>query len=150
MFVSMPEFQFPVPAPLGIPGAFYARAMTWSSSAAWFVLTLRYPEAQGSQTCLLAWDTDVADVIASGGGQLESLLFVALKSAGKRRGWSTTQIAEVWEASDPDDEGGRRILMVSEDGQEYSGFFMELATGLQRKKLIARTRSARRGAKPDA
>jgi hypothetical protein len=140
MFVSMPEFQFPVPEPLAVPGAFYARAMAWSTSAAWFVLNLQSSSPQGAHdTLLLAWDTDVADVIRSSDAELESLFFVAPQRFGRRCGWFTKQIVEVWEAIDPSEADSRCILMVADDGQEHSGFFMERAAGLKRTRLVART-----------
>lgn len=139
MFVSMPEFQFHVPEPLAAPGAFYARAMTLSTHAAWFVLTVRLPEPEPlAETFLLAWDTDVVGALKTAPGELESLLFVAPQRVGRRYRWVTKQIAEVWEATDPSD-ASECVLMVAEDGAEHSGYFMEVAKGLQRRQFIART-----------
>lgn len=139
MFVSMPEFQFHVPAPLAAPGAFYARAMTLSTHAAWFILTIRIMEPEPlSETFLLAWDIDVCGVLKSAQGKLESLLFVAPQRVGRKYRWVTKHITEIWEATDPTDES-ECVLMVAEDGQEHSGYFMERAKGVKRRQLIART-----------
>lgn len=146
MFVSMPEFQFHVPEPLAAPGAFYARAMSLSTHAAWFVLTIRLPEPDPlAETFLLAWDTDVVDALKTSPGKLESLLFVAPQRAGRRYRWIAREIAEVWEATDPSDES-ECVLMITEDGAEHSGYFMDPAKGLQRRQFIARTgqRAAKR------
>ena len=140
MFVSMPEFQFHVPEPLAAPGAFYARAMSLSTHAAWFVLTIRMPEPDPvAETFLLAWDVDVVGALKTSPGKLESLLFVAPQRVGRRYRWATKDIAEVWEATDPSDDS-ECVLMVAEDGLEHSGYFMEAAKGLKRRQFIAKTR----------
>ncbi len=141
MFVSMPDFQFHVPEPLGVPGASYSRAMALSTHAAWFVLTVRMtgPD-QSPETFLLSWDFDVVGVLKSSQGKLESLLFVAPQRIGRRYRWVTKHIVELWEAIDPSDESAC-VLMVAEDGQEHSGYFMEADKGVKRGKLIAKTLS---------
>ncbi len=139
MFVSMPEFQFHVPAPLGAPGAFYARAMALSTHAAWFILTIRILEPEpSSETFLLAWDSDVCSVLKTSQGTLESLLFVAPQRIGRKYRWVTKHIVELWEATDPRDDS-ECVLMVAEDGQEHSGYFMERVKGVKRRQLIAET-----------
>ncbi len=141
MFVSMPEFRFHVPEPLAPPGAFYARAMSLSTHAAWFVLTIRMPEPEPvAETFLLAWDTDVVGALKTSPGQLESLLFVAPQRVGRLYRWVAKDISEVWEATDPSDDS-ECVLMVADDGQEHSGYFMEAANGLTRRQFIAKTRS---------
>ena len=137
MFVSMPEFQLRIPKPLAKPGAFYARAMALSTHAAWFVLTVAINEPEPStETFILSWDIDVAEVLKTAPGRLESLLFVAPRRTGRRTSWATKHIVELWEATDPSDDS-ECILMVAEDGQEHSGYFMEPSQGVTRNRLIA-------------
>ena len=139
MFVSMPEFQFHVPEPLAAPGAFYARAMSLSTHAAWFVLTIRMPEPDPvAETFLLAWDVDVVGALKTSPGKLESLLFVAPQRVGRKYRWVTKHIVELWEATDARDDS-ECVLMVAEDGQEHSGYFMERVKGVKRRQLIAKT-----------
>jgi hypothetical protein len=138
MFVSMPQFQLHVPAPLAAPGAFYARAMSLSSHAAWFVLTVRTAGPEPSiETFLLAWDSDVVSVLRTSPATLESLMFVAPQRSGRNAGWVSERIVEVWEATDPSDSS-ECVLMVTEDGQEHSGFFMEASNGIKRGQLVAK------------
>jgi len=150
MFVSMPEFQFHVPEPLAAPGAFYARAMSLSTHAAWYILTVRMPEPHGvAETFLLAWDTDVVGALKTSPGQLESLLFVAPRRVGRRHRWVAKDVVEVWEATDPSDDS-ECVLMIGEDGTEHSGYFMEAAKGLKRRQFIAKTRPGAPKRKLDA
>jgi len=153
MFVSMPEFQFRVPPGLAAPGAFYARAMSVSTTAAWYVLTLRFGGADPSvETFLMTWDTDVVDAIrtAPAEAKLASLMVMASHRSGSTRGWHSKRIMEIWEATDPSQNNEASVLMVAEDGQEYSGLFMDVATGLKRIRLVARTPIDRRKTKLDA
>jgi len=138
----MPEFQFHVPKGQGAPGAFYARAMALSTHAAWYILTLRIKEPEPtSETFLLAWDFDALGVIRTSAGVLESLLFVAPRRIGRNNIWVTKHIVEVWEATDPSDNSDC-VLMVADDGQEHSGYFMEPSTGVKRRQLVAKTAAA--------
>jgi hypothetical protein len=142
MFVSMPAFRFHVPEGLGHPDAFYARAMTLSTHSAWFVLAIRLPEPEPAvETFLLAWDADVVGVLNTSPGKLESLLFVVPQRRGRSLRWVTKHVCEVWEATDPNDDS-ECVLMVTEDGKEHSGYFMEIPKGVKRGKLIARLPAA--------
>jgi hypothetical protein len=142
MFVSMPAFRFHVPEGLGHPDAFYARAMALSTHAAWFVLAVRLPEPEPVvETFLMAWDADVVGVLNSSPGKLESLLFVAPQRRGRTLRWVTKHVCEVWEATDLNDES-ECIVMVTEDGQEHSGYFMETPKRIKRGKLIAKVPAA--------
>jgi len=92
----------------------------------------------------MAWDTDVVDALASLDSDLVSLLFVAPHVTGKRRGMYSKQITEIWEGPDPENEGNNRVVMVGEDGVEYSGFFMEQGTPIRRERLVARVAASTR------
>lgn len=143
MFITMPEFQLHVPVPLAAPGAFYARAMGLTLHCAWYVLTIRFLDPEpGCETYLMAWDSDVVDTIKSSSGQLETLMIIAPHQERHRCGWLATQIAEVWEAIDPEQNDEPHVLMIAEDDREYSGHFMTAALGLKRQSLVARARIA--------
>ena len=151
MFVSMPEFQFSVPAGLAVPGAVYARAMGLSTCAAWYVLTIRGNEAgRPLHTFLLAWDSDVINAIQTADGKLVSLMFIAPRAAAAGSGWYAKEIVEVWEASDPEQEDGTCVMMVTADGEERAGYFMESTRGIKRRSLVARTPHATRRKKVNA
>ena len=144
MFVSLPQYKFHVPAGLADPGASYWRALSVSTSAAWFVMSLRERQKDAlSTTVLLAWDTDIGDAIRSMGEvDVESVLVVASHVQGESRGWFSKQITEIWEASDPRNPGFPCVLFVGEDGTEYSGHFLQDGARVKRARLIARVKAA--------
>ncbi len=135
MFVSLPEYRFHVPTPLAAPGASYWRSLVLSTNTPWYVLTIRTEEASPADTFLLVWDSDLVQAIKTSEVQVESLLL--LSRSGVRGAWSPIEITEIWEASDPQDEG-TQVLLVDVGGNEYSGFFMRPSTGVQRVRLVTR------------
>ena len=138
-FVSLPEYKFDVPPEIAPPDATYWRTLGLSTRAAWFVVTLRSrkPEAL-PDTFLLAWDTDVVSALTSLDAELQSLLFVAPHVRGRKRGWFSKPIREIWSAIDPAQPENPCVLFVGEDGRDYGGLFMEQVRGLVRSRLIAR------------
>src|ERR1700740_29210 len=78
MFVSLPPYEFNVPAEIAPPGARYWRGLGMSVNAAWFVLTvrLRTPERL-SETFLIAWDSDIVDALATLEGDAVALMCIA-------------------------------------------------------------------------
>jgi len=141
MFVSLPEYKFFVPPEIAPPDATYWRTLGISTCAAWFVLSVRSREPDAVlDTFLLAWDSDVADSVRSMGVDVdvEGLMFVAPRMRGRKRGWFSRDVVEIWHATDPSDPDSKCILMVGQDGHEYAGFFMDRARGFVRDRLVAR------------
>jgi hypothetical protein len=139
MFVSMPEYQFFIPPEIAPPDATYWRTLGISTCAAWFVVTLRSREPEAlPDTFLLAWDTDVVSAVTSLDADLESLLFVAPHVRGRKRGWFSRQIKEMWHAADPAEPENPAVVFVGEDGLDYTGLFMDRARGFILDRLVAR------------
>jgi hypothetical protein len=139
MFVSMPEYQFHIPAEIAPPDATYWRTLGISTCAAWFVLSVRSREPDALlDTFLLAWDTDVVSAVTTLDADVESLLYVAPHVRGRKRGWFSRQIREIWEGSDPQEPENPCVLFVGEDGLDYAGLFMDRARGFVRDRLVAR------------
>ena len=139
MFVSMPEYQFNVPAPLAPANAKYWRALSLTNSSAWFVLSVRSRGPRAFRhTFLLAWDVDLIHVVKSSDADIESLLLVAQNVHGNSRGWFSRQIREIWEATDPTAANNPCVVLVDEDGLEHAGPLMGLARGMVRDRLVAR------------
>lgn len=137
MFVSLPEYKFFIPPEIAPPDATYWRTLGISTCAAWFVVTLRSREPEAlPDTFLLAWDTDVVSALTSLDAELDSLLFVAPHVRGRKRGWFSRPVREIWAAIDPAENPC--VLFVGEDGQDYAGLFMDRARGLVRERLVAR------------
>ena len=139
MFVSMPEYQFYIPPEIAPPDATYWRTMGISTCAAWFVLSVRSREPDALlDTLLLAWDSDVVGAVTSFDADVESLLFVAPHVRGRKRGWFSKPIREIWAAIDPAEPENPAVIFVGEDGQDYAGIFMDRARGFVRDRLVAR------------
>jgi hypothetical protein len=139
MFVSMPEYQFYIPPEIAPPDATYWRTLGISTCAAWFVLSVRSREPDALlDTFLLAWDKDVVGAVTSLDADVESLLFVAPHMRGKKRGWFSRQIKEIWHAADPEEPENPAVVFVGEDGHDYAGLFMDRARGFVRDRLVAR------------
>jgi hypothetical protein len=144
MFVSMPEYRFLVPPALSQPGATYWRSVGLTTTAAWFVLTIR-PRAPRAptQSFLLAWDTDVAKALSTLDADMEGLLFIAPVLRKDQRGWHSKRITEVWAGANPEQDLTECVILVGEDGVDYSGDFMEPAKNLTRSRLIAKVQPKR-------
>jgi hypothetical protein len=139
MFVSLPEYKFFIPPEIAPPDATYWRTLGISTCAAWFVLSVRSREPDAVlDTFMVAWDTDVVDAVTSMDVDVEGLLFVAPHVRGKKRGWFSRDVREIWHATDPAEPENQCVLMVGEDGREYAGFFMDRARGFIRDRLVAR------------
>ena len=133
---------------LSPPEVKYWRNLGISTRASWFVLSIRLREPEAlPDTFMLAWDTDLIGVIESAEVEVESILCIAPHIRGKLRGWYSRQMVEIWEATDPRDDGNQCVLFVDAEGNEYSGLFMEPAVGFIRKRLVGRTKSVRKSVK---
>lgn len=140
MFVTVPEFSFPVPAPLKLRSeAQYWRAISLEVFAAWYVATIVVDQDDEPATIVFSWDTDLAKAIEdSAGVQVLSLLCMVFS---RKTGWTAIPIAEVWRALDPELDGQSCILLLGRDGQQHAGFQGDPAPRLQRNRLIARVAS---------
>ena len=139
MFVSMPEYQFYIPPEIAPPDVTYWRTLGISTCAAWFVLSVRSREPNAPlDTFLLAWDSDVVGAVTALDACVESLLCVAPHVRGRKRGWFSRQIREIWAATDPAEPENAAVVFVDEDGHDYAGLFMDRARGFVRDRLVAR------------
>ena len=140
MFVTLPEYRFPVPSGLFPPGARHWRTVELSMNTAWFALTIRrnVPDT-GTETFLLVWDTDLVDAIAALDAEVLSLLCLAPAMSGRERGWRSIRVREIWDAAQTDD-GSPCILFIDEDGGEYAGLFFDKIQGAVRDRLLVRVR----------
>lgn len=138
MFVSLPEHKFYVPTELAGQDAAYWRSVALSTNTPWFILSVQ-PDDPGANidTFLIAWDTDLVGAVAPRDVKVESLLMVSRR--GRAEGWHPVEIAEIWEATDPEDES-TSVMLVDIRGKEYCGMFMQPAKSAKRTKLVIRIR----------
>jgi hypothetical protein len=140
MFMTRPNDRYPLPQGLAEPGADYWRSLNLATNAAWYILTVRPPTDEYLQTTVLVrWDTDIADAIEASQLDIASLLCIAPPTFdGDNDGWTSFAVAEVWRATNPDEDDNPCVLFVSDDGREHSGLFGETKTGLVKTRLLAR------------
>jgi hypothetical protein len=137
MFVTVPGFSFPVPAPLKAHSeAQYWRAVSIDMFAAWYVATIVVGQGDEPATFVFTWDTDLAQTIENSAGvQVLSLLCMVFS---RETGWTAIPVAEVWRALDPELDGQPCVLLLGCDGLPRAGYQGSHAPLLQRDRLIAR------------
>jgi len=143
MFVSLPPYEFNVPAEIAPPGARYWRSLGMSVNAAWFLLTvrLRTPERL-RDSFLIAWDFDLVDALATLDADPVALMCIAPDSRRRGLPWKAVPIHEIWTAASPLEGKNTCILFVGADGKEYSGLLFDQARLIVRQELIARFEAA--------
>lgn len=140
MFVSLSDFEFPIPAGLAEPGSRYWRAVELSLNTSWFVATLCSTDEDHGfrRTMLVSWDTDLIHILESMvGGYLEALLMMGppFRSADGR--WRTHQIKEIWRAYDVDRDNEPALVFKTSDGRNIHGQLAEpVSESLQCHELL--------------
>jgi len=119
MFVSLSDFEFPLPAELAEPGSHYWRAVELSLNSSWFVATLcSTGEDQGyRRTMLVSWDTDLVQILENMiGGYLEALLFMAPPWHSADGQWRTHPIKQIWRAYDAERDNEPALIFTTSEG----------------------------------
>lgn len=140
MFVSLSDFEFPIPAGLAEPGSRYWRAVELSLNAPWFVATLcSSDEEQGfRKTILVAWDTDLVQILENMiGGYLENLLFMVPPWQSTDGRWRPNQIKEIWRAYDVNCDNQPALIFKTSDGRQIQGQLGEsVSSSMQGHELL--------------
>lgn len=153
MFVSMPEFRFPVPAALAPPGAAYWRTLTTSVNTVWYILKawVEVDDETELRTMLLWWDQDVVEVIDQMRPiRIESLVCVLPRVADDNAQGDGPApcvfVREVWEAVEDEAPTTRSIVFIDQHGQARSGLLADEVVGsFDKVRLIARVGERRGG-----
>jgi hypothetical protein len=137
MFVTVPEFEFHVPAPLKPRrDARYWHAISIQTFGAWYVATIADPDTQMLSTLVFSWDDELARAIEQ--DQRSSIVgVVCMLMLGETHRWTAVPIRQIWRAVDPQRGGSPCVLLVDEHGTERSGYFAEEVHGLRRMHLVA-------------
>lgn len=143
MFVSLPEYEFHVPAEIAPPRAKYWRTLGLSVNSAWFLLTvrLRTPERL-RESFLVVWDSDLVDALATLDADPLALLCIAPNTRSRGLPWRAVPIQEIWRATSSSEDENECILFVGIDGKEYTGLLLDEARRIVRQELIARFEAA--------
>jgi hypothetical protein len=140
MFVTRSVDRMPLPTELAKAGIEYWRSLTLSTTAAWYVLTVRPPTKHHQQTTiLLHWDEDLVGCIESLDADIASLLCITPQPLeGLEDGWRSINVAEVWQGVELDQNEQRCIVLVSDTGQEHTGHFSDSKRRVLKTKIVAR------------
>lgn len=139
MFVTVPDFEFPVPAQLRSQAAArYWRALSLQHFSAWHIVTMRVVEGRDEHlsSLVFAWDQDLLEAIEEPGpGALVSLTSMV---AIDPHHWTAVPIREVWKGNDPNQDGRPCVVLVDQQERQRSGFLGDIAPELQRERMVAR------------
>lgn len=147
MFLSLPQYEFPMPEGLGAPGSRHWRAVEMTLHMPWFLLTVEHvaeedEEVRLSYTLCIAWETDLADAIKT----LDTTRVLGLVAmmpawASPTGQWSSRQITEVWLSSNDD---GTFVTLSDVSGERFdAGIRGEPAPDVSEGELILRLSPAK-------
>lgn len=137
MFVTLPDFEFPVPPQLkAAPDARHWRGMSLQHFGAWHVLTVRTQHVEDAEVVsfIFRWDLDVADLLENPDVTEVLSLFTMVHDDGRK--WTAVPILEVWRGRD--ETGVPCVVFVDHEGRTRSGFLGDMSERLKRETLVAR------------
>ena len=141
MFVSHPEYEFPIPPALGEPGSQHWRMMELSLHAPWFLLSVEVvdpdvPDLGIMRTLCIAWEHDLAEVLRP----LEAkrvkgiVCMMPAWQSPTSQGWSR-EIREVWIYRSP---GGAHVVLADTTGEKFDCGLMPEHVGDVKMELLLR------------
>lgn len=140
MFVSRPEYEFPIPPVLERPGSQHWRMVELTLHAPWFLLSVEIvdaedPEMAMTRTLCIAWDNDLAEVL--NGLEPERVkgivcMMPAWQSANGQ--WTSREVREVWRCRSA---AGRSILLRDSAGEAFDcGLLPDHVEPIERELLL--------------
>jgi hypothetical protein len=144
MFLSLPQYEFPVPEGLVEPGGKHWRVVEMPLHAPWYLLTVEQPPSDDvdwapTHTLCIAWETDLADAIQTvDAARVRGLVAMIPAWASPTGQWSSRQICEVWLDTS---EAGKVVTLLDAAGKTVdAGSFMEPAKDKPAGELLLRLR----------
>lgn len=129
MFLSLPHYEFQMPAGLREPGSRHWRVVEMPLHAPWYLLTVVQPvpadmDWAPSHTLCIAWDADLVDAIkAVEAVRIRGLVAMIPAWASSTGQWASRQISEVWVDGD---ESGKVVTLLDCAGKQLkSGMLVE-------------------------
>lgn len=151
MFVSRPQYLFPMPSEMEEPGAKHWRIVELTLHAPWFLLSVDIGDSEQSgsrvtRTLCIAWDNDLVDFAHSiDADRISGIVFMAPPWASPNSQWCSREVREVWKCSST---AGQSVLLVDAAGQEFDcGLRLEHIEPMQ-KELVLSVTFARRQRRP--
>lgn len=160
MFVSHPEYEFPIPPALDEPGTQHWRMVELSLHAPWFLLSVEVvdpdePDLSVTRSLCIAWEYDLADVLRPLEAERVKGIVCMMPAWQSPTGqWWSREIREVWIHSSP---SGKHVVLADTEGAKFDcGLIPEHVGDVERELLLridpkpaglALNRRARRGAR---
>ena len=116
MFVTQTQFEQPVPAGIAAPGNRFWRAVGLTLQTPWYLCVYRTSNQARPKTCLVSWESDLRDLVASH----EALNVIAVArlddAAPNSALWSMRWIKSIWLATrDEREEVGSLVFQFDDD-----------------------------------
>jgi len=141
MFVSHPEYEFPMPPALNDPGTQHWRMVELSLHAPWFLLSVEFvdpdePNVSITRTWCIARDDDLADVLRPlDADRVKGIVCMMPAWQSPTGQWWSRVIREVWTHSSP---AGKHTVVVDAVGREFDCGLIPQHVGDVEKELVLR------------
>lgn len=102
MFVSQPDYEFPLPAALAQAGSQHWRIVELTRHAPWFLISVEVvdpdlPDCSMVRTLCIAWENDLADLLGTlAPSQVKGIVCMMPAWQSSSGQWSSRVILEVW------------------------------------------------------
>jgi hypothetical protein len=128
MFVSLPQYEYPVPEGLAALGSKHWRVVQMRLHIPWFLLTVEHVDAEDDEvrmgyTLCIAWETDLADAIKNiESSRVRGLVAMIPAWASPSGQWTSRQITEVWLDSS---DAGTFVTLIDVAGEKFDAGIRE-------------------------
>ena len=102
MFVSQPEYEFPLPPDLAHPGCQHWRVVELTLHAPWFLVSVEIvdpelPDCTVTRTLCIAWDSDLAELLSTlEPDRVKGIVCMMPGWQSPSGQWTSREIREVW------------------------------------------------------
>jgi len=141
MFVSRPEYEFPIPPTLRDPGTQLWRLVELSLQSPWFLVSVEIvdpvePDVSITRTLCVAWENDLADMLRRLDAKRVKGIVCMMPAWQSPTGqWWSREIREVWLHHSP---SGEHIVLADADGKEFDCGLTPDHVGEVEKELLLR------------
>jgi hypothetical protein len=115
MFVTKPQFEQYVPAPIAPPDSRFWRAIDLSLPTPWYLCVYRVNGELPSKTILVAWEADLLHFVNAQGRSSVSAV-ARLEMSVQSARWTMRWVESIWlSASDEQEEVGPLVFQLEGD-----------------------------------
>lgn len=123
MFVSRPQYEFPISSDLDHPGSQHWRMIELSGHAPWFLLSVEIRDQDElefsiTRTICISWEHDLADVLRDIDAERVRSIVCMLPAWQSPTGqWWSRQVREVWLYRST---SGEHVVLADADGEKFN------------------------------